>query len=594
MELPHRAFICVRPALRAGRIIFALWGILSALTGNLTSHGAEPASVIPDPTADGWNSESYAEATQAVLKRLLAPLAEGSAIEELKGTFAVYPEVKEISTTPTVTVSRGVNVSAAKAHPTLDAALRPVVAGFDAGAPLHLKVKTTGVKLDAEPRTTHLLHLDGPAAGGRREINATLTAGWGKDAEGGPLLLSLTCGGWEDVRSPAAKAWFSDQTANVLKTAPDAARQLAAGIPHWRLRLQQSLPLFKFGHHGIAMADVNGDGQDDLYVCQPGGLPNRLFLHRPDDTLEEASAAYGLDLLDSTTCALFADFDNDGDPDLVVATSGPLVFFENDGGKRFTMRLRLRPVMNVYGLAAADYDLDGDLDLYAVRYYPSKDEGGELAVPMPQFDANNGGPNFLIRNDGSAGGEGWRVFSDATAGSGLDISNRRFSYAAVWDDVNQDGLPDLYVANDFGRNNLYIQRKQGGKLSFEDSTDQAGLKDGAFGMSASTADFNRDGWIDLHLGAMWSSAGSRITTQDRFRPELSEELRGRFRRLARGNSLFANTGKKETSFTDVSAAAGIMIGRWSWASMFSDIDSDGWPDLLVANGFVTGEIPDDL
>ena len=218
----------------------------------------------------------------------------------------------------------------------------------------------------------------------------------------------------------------------------------------------------------------------------------------------------------------------------------------------------------------------------------------EKPLRHAQFDANNGGPNFLIRNDGAAGSNGWRVFSDATAGSGLDVNNRRFSYAAVWDDVNRDGLPDLYVANDFGRNNLYIQKRKDGKTAFEECTDTAGLKDGAFGMSASTGDFNRDGLIDLHLGAMWSSAGSRITSQERFRPGLSEDLRDRFRRLARGNSLFANTGKNETAFTDVSAAAGIMIGRWSWASMFSDIDSDGWPDLLVANGFVTGEIPDDL
>ena len=113
-------------------------------------------------------------------------------------------------------------------------------------------------------------------------------------------------------------------------------------------------------------------------------------------------------------------------------------------------------------------------------------------------------------------------------------------------------------------------------------------------MSASSGDFNRDGWPDIHLGAMFSSAGSRITSQDRFRPELPQDVRDRFRRLARGNTLFANAMKPEGGFTDASEAAGITVGRWSWASLFADMDNDAWPDLLVANGFVTGEIPDDL
>ena len=105
-------------------------------------------------------------------------------------------------------------------------------------------------------------------------------------------------------------------------------------------------------------------------------------------------------------------------------------------------------------------------------------------------------------------------------------------------DFNNDGLPDLYVANDFGRNNLYLQsRGADGKPQFRDVTDAAGLSEGAFGMSASSGDFNRDGWPDIHLGAMFSSAGSRITSQSRFRPELAKDVRDRFRRLARGNTL---------------------------------------------------------
>jgi len=552
---------------------------------------------LPDPAAEGWESEAFAELAQAELKRLLAPVASGADnVTGLRGLFALRPEVSPAGAPAAATVQRG-GAAKTSGPVTLREALAPVRALFTPGAALHLKIKTVDVSLPPDKsagaaHTVHLIHLDGPSPAGRREINATWRAGWQPGQP--PQLRSLTCDAWEEVETPAARPWFSDQTAPVLRGAPAAAEQFSAGNAHYRLRLQASLPFFKFGHHGVSIADVNGDGLDDLYVCQPGGLPNRLLLHQPDHTVTDASAAWGVDLLDSTQGALFADFDNDGDPDLAVATTGALVFLENTG-RSFALRLRLPPVLNAYGLAAADYDRDGDTDLYAARYYPSAGEGGELAVPMPYFDANNGGPNFLIRNDGPGRDGGWRTFSDATAATGLDANNRRFSYAAVWDDFNHDGLADLYVANDFGRNNLYLQLcGPDGKPRFRDAADSAGLTGGAFGMSASSGDFNRDGWPDIHLGAMFSSAGSRITAQDRFRPGLAEDLRGHFRRMARGNALFANLAAPEGHFADVSVRAGITLGRWSWASLFADVDQDTWPDLLVANGYVTGEIPDDL
>jgi hypothetical protein len=186
-------------------------------------------------------------------------------------------------------------------------------------------------------------------------------------------------------------------------------------------------------------------------------------------------------------------------------------------------------------------------------------------------------------------------FADATTESGMEENNNRFTYAAVWEDVNRDGLPDLYVANDYGRNNLYLQEKSGGGTArFRDVAAAAGLDSGAFGMSAATADVNRDGWPDLHLGAMFSSAGSRITSQQQFRAGAAEAVRGEFQRMAAGNSLFLNKATTPLAFTDASAAAGIRVGRWSWASLFADFNNDGWQDLLVANGFMSGGVPDDL
>jgi hypothetical protein len=561
---------------------------------------AVPKPALPDPAAEGWSSEAFSDRAQTELKHLLQPFAAGAGeIAGLKGAFALRPAVRQAGKTDAVTVWRGGEAKAASPG-LLKTALASLRTSFKPGAELHFKVKTVAVSLPekkgaTEAKTTHLIHFDGVSAGGRREINATWQADWRLDKDGRPAQLrGILCRAWEEVESPLTHPWFSDQTAAVLAPAPEGARQLSAGNSYYRLRLQSTLPFFKFGHHGVSIADVNGDGLDDVYVCQPGGLPNRLLLHQPDHTVTDAAAAWGVDILDSCQCSLFADLDNDGDPDLVVATSGALTFFENTGHS-FAARLRLPAVTNVYGLAAADFDQDGDLDLYAVRYYPGAGEGGELAIPAPQYDANNGGKNFLIRNDGPGSPGNWRRFSDATEETGLDENNHRFSYAAVWDDFNNDGLPDLYVANDYGRNNLYLQsRGPDKKPHFHDATEAAGLSAGAFGMSASTGDFNRDGWPDIHLGAMFSSAGSRITTQDRFRPDLSPDLRSRFRRLARGNTLFVNKAAPQGLFSDVSETAGITVGRWSWASLFADMDNDGWEDLMVTNGFVTGEIPDDL
>ncbi|MCA9211690.1 MAG: VCBS repeat-containing protein, partial [Planctomycetales bacterium] len=153
---------------------------------------------------------------------------------------------------------------------------------------------------------------------------------------------------------------------------------------------------------------------------------------------------------------------------------------------------------------------------------------------------------------------------------------------------DNDGDQDLYVANDFGRNNLY--RNEGGR--FVDVAAAAGVEDMSAGMSVSWGDYDRDGLIDLYVGNMFSSAGNRITYQRRFRDDPSNELRAKFQRHARGNTLFRNLG--DGSFEDVSVASNVEMGRWSWGSNFVDFNNDGWDDLLVGNGMVTSVDPHDL
>jgi hypothetical protein len=170
----------------------------------------------------------------------------------------------------------------------------------------------------------------------------------------------------------------------------------------------------------------------------------------------------------------------------------------------------------------------------------------------------------------------------------LEVDNSRFSFSAIWEDYDNDGLIDLYVANDFGHNNLY--RNEGDR--FRHVTEESGTKNGTFGMSASAGDYNRDGWMDFYKASMYSSAGNRVVTQSRFMPTADESLKKTLLQMAQGNTLFTNDG--QGGFRDDGISAGVEMGRWSWGSIFMDFNNDGWEDLFVTNGFVTGRKPDDL
>ena len=120
----------------------------------------------------------------------------------------------------------------------------------------------------------------------------------------------------------------------------------------------------------------------------------------------------------------------------------------------------------------------------------------------------------------------------------------------------------------------------------------AGVEDIAAGMGVSWADVDRDGRMDLYVSNMFSSAGGRVTFQREFRPELDRETRAAYRRHARGNTLFQNAGNG--TFRDVSLERGVTMGRWAWGARLVELNNDGWPDVFVPNGFVTGEDPVDL
>ncbi|MGY8689002.1 MAG: FG-GAP repeat domain-containing protein, partial [Verrucomicrobiales bacterium] len=377
-------------------------------------------------------------------------------------------------------------------------------------------------------RTTVRMEASGMSeAHQKHQTTATWEVDWlGKET---PLLGAVQVTDYEHaIYVGKTKTLFDDRTAAVLGKNPSYNEHFMRSTDYWRKRMSRDYGLDVVANHGLAIGDVNGDRLDDLYLCMQGGLPNRLFLRNPDGTLKDASEASGADWLDYCGGALFVDFDNDGDRDLIVGQEWRLLFMENDGKAHFELAFGLGTHAQTFSLAAADFDEDGDVDLFACGYNPSAGQirQGALGEPMPYHDAQNGGRNMLLRNDGN-----WE-FNDVTTSVGLDDGNNRFSFAASWD-------LDIYVANDYGRNNLY--QNTNGK--FSDVAATLGVEDMSAGMSVSWGDYNRDGWMDLYVSNMFSAAGNRITYQRQFQEGASDELRERFQRHARGNTLFQNNGK---------------------------------------------------
>ncbi|MBM3757149.1 MAG: VCBS repeat-containing protein [Acidobacteria bacterium] len=386
------------------------------------------------------------------------------------------------------------------------------------------------------------------------------------------------------VRETSARApGFIDITERALGHNTIYREQLAKGLDDWRAVLDEATGVDVYGHNGISVGDYNGDGLEDLYVCQPSGLPNRLLRNNGDGTFDDVSATAGVDVLDATTMALFADFDNDRDQDLLLVAGTQIVLMVNDGKGHYSRRASAgfaRAAGTLTSAAVADFDRDGWLDIY-VCAYDFWTAGATYDAPTPYYDATNGPPNQLYRNRGNG------TFVDVTAASGMNANNNRFSFAAAWADYDRDGWPDLYVANDFGRNNLYRNRGDG---TFEDVAARAGVEDLGAGMSVSWGDYDGDGWLDIYISNMWSSAGQRLTYNPAF--TAGRERQAAFQRQAKGNSLFRNKG--DGTFEDVSEKAGVEFGRWAWGSGFVDCDNDGRLDLLVKNGYITGPDTHDL
>jgi len=352
--------------------------------------------------------------------------------------------------------------------------------------------------------------------------------------------------------------------------------------------------MIRYGPGGIAAADYDNDGFYDLFI--PDGVSSRLLRNRRDGTFEDVTERAGLGGLDGVSAAVFGDYDNDGWKDLFVSrTFRPNQLFHNNGDGTFTdvtARSGLGEDCCTTVASWGDYDNDGTLDLYVGRYLDPR-----ARIPTT-FYARNGEPNRLYHNNGDG------TFTDVTDRAG--VGDTGLCLGSAWGDYDNDGYPDLFVVNDFGRSTLYHNRGDG---TFEDVTVAAGALAYGAGMSASFADYDNDGLLDLYTADIrsehaWFAApptvGRHIANswkQGVWRTDMplywqifrqsGFNFLDVFREMAAGNHLLRNRG--DGTFEDVSARTGANPIGWFWGSVFADFDNDGWLDLYSANGWVYGE-----
>jgi len=461
-----------------------------------------------------------------------------------------------------------------------------------------------------------------------RSLNGRITLVWERSKassgeEPGWQITSWKTKELDWIASP--KRLFVEALDSALRAPNDLSRarhseHYAATVKFYREGMQKLphpyfAPISANQKEGLAIADVNGDGFDDIYITVRLGK-NMLLINHGDGTFTEEAAAYGLDLPGHTTCALFADFDNDGDLDVILGRSLlKSSYLENRGGHFFQLPIPSYMPMAVISMSAADFNGDGLLDVYMCTYRPAapvsdSPAGGvsqgaadsfdwpdeffspELATEYKRRLAEHkkrkgatvldqlGPPNVLLVNRGAGHFE--------IAKENETIGVWRNSLQATWGDYDQDGDPDLYISNDWAPDNLF---RNDGPNGFTDVSAEAGITAYGFAMGASWGDYDNDGREDIYVSNMYSEVGRRITQGI---PGVSKS----FLESAEGNWLYHQVegGKFEQVAGLKSPAMAVMNAGWSWGGCFADFDNDTFLDLYVLSGYYTApkELASDL
>jgi len=336
---------------------------------------------------------------------------------------------------------------------------------------------------------------------------------------------------------------------------------------------------------GIAVADVDGDGLEDIYfVNQIGG--NQLWKNLGGGKFRNITAESGVGLASRIgVTASFADIDNDGDQDLFVTTvRGGNVLFENDGKGHFKDISKAAGVDYVghsSGAVFFDYDGDGLLDLYLCnvgRYTTEvKGRGGAYEGVRDAFEGHLHGDrsetSILYKNLGH------NRFKDVTMDVGLGKAG--WSGDATFADLNGDGFPDLYVLNMQGADHYF---ENAGGRKFVDKSAQYFPRTPWGSMGVKFFDYNNDGRPDLFVTDMHSDMSIEVgPDKEKLKSNIQWTeafLRGPLKSFIFGNALYRNLGGGK--FDEISDRAGVE-NYWPWGPSVGDFNADGWQDIFIAS-----------
>ncbi|MDH5399411.1 MAG: VCBS repeat-containing protein, partial [Cyclobacteriaceae bacterium] len=341
---------------------------------------------------------------------------------------------------------------------------------------------------------------------------------------------------------------------------------------------------------GVGLGDVNNDGLTDIYFT--GNLvDNKLYLNKGNFQFEDITHKAGVASPGVwSTGVSMADVNGDGWLDIYVCKSGSPKgenrhneLFINNGDLTFTERAR------EYGLAdkglsthAAffDYDKDGDLDCYLLNNSFTSTDNFDLRPGMREIRDSLGG-NKLYRNEGE-------IYTDVSTEAGIYGSSIGFGLGVTIGDVNRDGWQDIYVSNDFfEKDYLYFNNGDG---TFTENL-EASINELSMGaMGADLADINNDGLPEIFVTEMLPEKESRLKTKSMFEDWDKYTLNiknGYYRQFGR-NVLQLNRGIDPKTgfplFSEIGRLAGVEATDWSWGALIADFDNDGFKDLFVANG----------
>ncbi len=340
------------------------------------------------------------------------------------------------------------------------------------------------------------------------------------------------------------------------------------------------------------VVDYDDDGLEDLFLVDRWEK-TILLRNQGDGTYQDVTAKSGLEVEGFSNCAVFFDYDNDGDKDAFIGRNRKSsLFYKNENGK-FVADQKLNKLMNdtlcVVSASVADINRDGLLDMYLCTYgYGAGDPQQWVDATVRDLDRAEmkarfgdqshyldrvGPPNMVLMN---TGGEFKRVEINN------ELKQWRNTYQSVWADFDNDEDLDLYLTNDFSPDAFLRNDTERGSLEpvFTNITDSI-ISDGSigFGMGASWGDFNHDGHLDLYVSNMFSKAGMRIVDQlETVDPRIAVSARGNF--LYQGDGV----GFQQVAGLEPGAVQVAKVG-WSFGGQWADFDNDGSLDLYVPSGY---------